>query len=349
MRNILSLLSNLIIFDGDFTDFSEITDVYNGIMAVFCVVCAGLAAGLTIGLLSLDVTKLEIKSMTGNRNEKKAAAQVLPIIKRHHLLLVTLLLFNSLANETLPIFLGALVPNYVAVIMSVTLVLFFGEIIPSAIFTGPDQLLTAARMTGLVYFLIAFFYPLSYPISKLLDYLLGAEDSSSSITRTELEALVILQGKHNNAPNLQVSFETDNQCESVHRTGHSYSLLNGREQGDEDGAAGSRHLSLSTGDEHDDDLESGEGAAAGSGGLTGHEINLMTGILRLSKTSIGHTMIRMNKVYMISGDTRLDDKGLYSILDSGYSRILVHRRQDKAHLMGYLLVKELIVVSSSKR
>lgn len=61
------------------------------------------------GLLSLDITKLEIKSITGTEKEKSAAVCVLPIIKQHHLLLVTLLLFNSLANETLPIFLGALV------------------------------------------------------------------------------------------------------------------------------------------------------------------------------------------------------------------------------------------------
>jgi metal transporter CNNM len=61
------------------------------------------------GLLSLDITKLEIKSITGSEREKAAAIAVLPIVQQHHLLLVTLLLFNSLANETLPIFLGALV------------------------------------------------------------------------------------------------------------------------------------------------------------------------------------------------------------------------------------------------
>jgi hypothetical protein len=49
---------------------------------------------------------------------------------------VTLLLFNSLANEALPIFLAELVPGYVAVALSVTMILVFGEIIPSAVFTG---------------------------------------------------------------------------------------------------------------------------------------------------------------------------------------------------------------------
>jgi len=33
---------------------------------------------------------------------------VLPLIQRHHYLLVTLLLYNSAANETLPLFLDRL-------------------------------------------------------------------------------------------------------------------------------------------------------------------------------------------------------------------------------------------------
>jgi CBS domain containing-hemolysin-like protein len=86
-----------------------------------------------MGMVSLDVTKLEIKEMMGSAAEQVAAGAVLPLIRKHHLLLVTLLLFNAVANESLPIFLGALVPNYVAVIISVVLILIFGEIIPSAV------------------------------------------------------------------------------------------------------------------------------------------------------------------------------------------------------------------------
>ena len=56
--------------------------------------------------------------------------------KDHHLLLVSLLLVNAAVNEALPIFLDSLVPSWLAIVLSVTLVLFFGEIIPSAIFTG---------------------------------------------------------------------------------------------------------------------------------------------------------------------------------------------------------------------
>ena len=104
-------------------------DVYNIVLAVLCVICGGLASGLTMGLMSLDNTKLQIKSMIGTPSEVDAAKCLLPIISEHHLLLVTLLLFNAIAMEALPIFLGALVPNYIAVLISVTLVLIFGEVI----------------------------------------------------------------------------------------------------------------------------------------------------------------------------------------------------------------------------
>ena len=66
--------------------------------------------------------------MTGNLKEISAASSILPLIKQHHLLLVTLLLYNALAMEALPIFLEALVPDWVAVLLSVTLVLIFGEV-----------------------------------------------------------------------------------------------------------------------------------------------------------------------------------------------------------------------------
>lgn len=43
------------------------------------------------------------------------ARRILPLLQRRHLLLVTLLLFNSVAAEALPLALDELVPGYVAV------------------------------------------------------------------------------------------------------------------------------------------------------------------------------------------------------------------------------------------
>ena len=79
---------------------------------------------------------MKIKSRSGTADEKKYANKVIPVIKRHHLLLVTLMLWNAAATEALPIFLSGLVNEYLAILISVTLVLFLGEIIPAAILTG---------------------------------------------------------------------------------------------------------------------------------------------------------------------------------------------------------------------
>jgi|NorSeaMetagenome_1021524.scaffolds.fasta_scaffold164558_1 hypothetical protein len=95
---------------------------------VVCMLTAALAAGLTMGLLSIDPLKLAIKQKCGTDEEKKMAKAILPILSQHHLLLVTLLLMNAAANEALPLFLDELVPSYIAIVLSVTIVLFFGEV-----------------------------------------------------------------------------------------------------------------------------------------------------------------------------------------------------------------------------
>ena len=65
-----------------------------------------LTLGLTIGLMSLDATNLYILKVSGTEKEKKYAAKIEPIRKNGHLLLVTLLLVNTIVNETLPILFG---------------------------------------------------------------------------------------------------------------------------------------------------------------------------------------------------------------------------------------------------
>lgn len=155
---------------GNSSDSNFATDIS---MVFVCIVCAGFASGLTQGLLSLDFTEMTIKMRSGTPDERLQAARVLPIISRHHLLLVSLMLWNAAATEALPIFLSGLVPEYLAIIISVTLVLFCGEIIPAAILTGPNQLMIAANLVPMVYVVFLVFYPIAYPISVGLDYFLG--------------------------------------------------------------------------------------------------------------------------------------------------------------------------------
>ncbi|CAJ1366256.1 unnamed protein product, partial [Effrenium voratum] len=105
-----------------------------------------------------------------------------------HYLLVTLLLLNATANEALPLFLNRLVPSWMACIISVTVVLGFGEIIPSAIFTGPRQLSLAAALSPIVGFAKRLFAPIVLPISLTLDKVLG--HAHEPYSRAQIKALV---------------------------------------------------------------------------------------------------------------------------------------------------------------
>jgi len=87
-------------------------------------------SGLTVGYSSIDYLQLEIKLKNGTEEEKRHANNILPIIQKKHLMLATLLLSNALAMESLPIFLDAIMPASLAVLISTTFVLIFGEILP---------------------------------------------------------------------------------------------------------------------------------------------------------------------------------------------------------------------------
>jgi len=84
-------------------------------------------SGLTLGLLSLDQNQLEVLQAAGKEKDKKYAKRIMPIIKRHHLLLVTLLLGNAISVEAMPIFMDKITNPIIAILVSVTAVLLFGE------------------------------------------------------------------------------------------------------------------------------------------------------------------------------------------------------------------------------
>ncbi|CAL5198770.1 unnamed protein product [Lathyrus oleraceus] len=165
--------------------------VYAGICG-FLVLFAGIMSGLTLGLMSLSLVDLEILERSGSHSEKKQAAIILPVVKKQHQLLVTLLLCNAVAMEALPIYLDKLFNQFLAIILSVTFVLFFGEVIPQAI-CSRYGLAVGANFAWLVRILMVVCYPVSYPVGKVLDYLLGHDEAL--FRRAQLKALVSIHGK----------------------------------------------------------------------------------------------------------------------------------------------------------
>ncbi|KAL2622925.1 hypothetical protein R1flu_003130 [Riccia fluitans] len=153
---------------------------------------SGIMSGLTLGLMSLGLVDLEVIKKSGNPADQRNAAKILPVVKDQHLLLVTLLLGNALAMEVLPLFLDSVVSTYMAIILSVTLTLLFGEILPQAV-CSRHGLAVGAAMAPLVKLLIIIMFPVAYPVSKLLDCVLGKKHSIL-FGRAELRTLVDMHG-----------------------------------------------------------------------------------------------------------------------------------------------------------
>ncbi|KAL5849670.1 hypothetical protein ACOSQ3_007722 [Xanthoceras sorbifolium] len=117
---------------------------------------------------------------------------ILPVVKKQHQLLVTLLLCNACAMEALPIYLDKLFNQYVAIILSVTFVLAFGEVIPQSI-CSRYGLAVGANFVWLVRILMIICYPIAYPIGKVLDWVLGHNEAL--FRRAQLKALVSIHGQ----------------------------------------------------------------------------------------------------------------------------------------------------------
>lgn len=97
--------------------------------------------------------------------------------------------------EALPIYLDKLVPEVWAILISVTCVLWFGEIIPMAICTGPKQIKIADKLAGTVNFLMIATGIFSYPISLMLDCILGEDHVVKRYNNNDLKTILDLHSK----------------------------------------------------------------------------------------------------------------------------------------------------------
>ncbi|KAK1295150.1 DUF21 domain-containing protein [Acorus calamus] len=277
---------------------------YAGFSCVL-VLFAGIMSGLTLGLMSLGLVELEILQRSGTPNEKKQAAVILPVVQKQHQLLVTLLLCNAVAMEALPIFLDKIFHPAVAIILSVTFVLAFGEVIPQAI-CSRYGLSVGANFVWLVRILMIVCYPIAYPIGKILDCALG-HNESAIFRRAQLKALVSIHGKeagkggeltHDETTIISGALDLTEKCEGQQKT------------------YGNQPLALS---------KIGV-ASEGQQSRTAEE-----------------AMTPIESTFSLDVDSKLDWEAIGKILARGHSRVPVYFGNPK-NIIGLLLVKSLLTV-----
>lgn len=162
--------------------------------------------GLNLGLMALDQTELKIVQNTGSDKEKEYANKICPVRSHGNFLLCSLLLGNVLVNNTLTILLDTLTSGLVAVIGATMGIVIFGEIIPQAI-CSRHGLAVGAYTIWITKFFMLVTFPLSYPISKLLDCILGAE-MGTVYDKKKLIELLRVTDEHNDMEKEEVDIVT---------------------------------------------------------------------------------------------------------------------------------------------
>ncbi|KAJ9478957.1 Protein MAM3 [Pseudozyma hubeiensis] len=155
------------------------------------VVLGGIFAGLTLGLMGLDMVNLQVLAHSGSDKERKHATKVLKLLEKgRHWVLVVLLLGNVIVNETLPVFLSDFGGGLAAVLTSTLLIVIFGEIVPQSI-CARYGLAIGAFCAPMVHATMLILAPIAWPTAKLLDWCLG-EEHGTTYRKAELKTFVSL-------------------------------------------------------------------------------------------------------------------------------------------------------------
>lgn len=126
--------------------------------------------------------------------------------------------------------------------------------------------------------------PISWPVGKLLDWLLGSDNAL--FQRPELRAFVSLHG-----------------------------------EGDQDG---------------------------GESVLSAGEVQVIHGAMDLAHKTAETAMTPLSNVFSVDADAILSRKLLNKIVHAGHSRVPVYEHGDRKNIIGLILVKELLLVDTSK-
>ncbi|XP_062913267.1 metal transporter CNNM4-like [Mobula hypostoma] len=145
------------------------------ILTMLLLALSGIFSGLNLGLMALDPMELRIVQNCGSDSERRHAKSIEPVRRQGNYLLCSLLLGNVLVNSTLTVLLDALLGSgWVTVMTSTIGIVILGEIVPQAL-CSRHGLAVGAKTIVLTKFFMILTFPLSFPISKFLDLILGQE------------------------------------------------------------------------------------------------------------------------------------------------------------------------------
>jgi metal transporter CNNM len=166
------------------------------LLIIILITLSALFSGLTLGLLGLDKTGLEIVMHGDDENRAEEARKVYTVRENGNLLLCTLLLGNVAVNAFLSILMGEYFGGIIGLLGSTILIVIFGEILPQA-FCARYALQIGSRTVPVVRVLIVLFYPFAAPLAFALNKALGNELATtySSAEMRKLLQIHVAEGR----------------------------------------------------------------------------------------------------------------------------------------------------------
>lgn len=193
---------------GDGTEISQSTPlmvvIYVGIILLNLL--SALFSGLVLGLLSLDVTELEILRKCGTEKERRYAGTIIPMRKHSNLLLCSLVLGNVIVNAGLQVLLDTAFPGAIGFISTTICITIFGEILPQAV-CARHGLAIGAKTIWITWLIIGITSPVSYPLSLILDLALG-EEIAFVYDRERLQEYIRITKNYNNLDAQEINIIT---------------------------------------------------------------------------------------------------------------------------------------------
>ncbi|XP_028827497.1 metal transporter CNNM1-like [Denticeps clupeoides] len=166
------------------------------LVSVLLLALSALFSGLNLSLLALDPVELQVLQNSGTDKEQKHARRIESVRKHGNYVLCTLLLGNALINASLAVWMCQILGmTWLSTCVCAFTIFFIGEILPHSV-ASRHGLAIASKSIWLTRLLMVLSFPISFPISKLLDIVLHQEISNFYTREKLLEMLRVTDPYH---------------------------------------------------------------------------------------------------------------------------------------------------------
>ena len=288
-----------------------------------------------LSYISNDDLVFEVRALSGSDDEKKSTEKIKPLLNKRHWLSSTLFIFIKSSLIYIIFFLETAFDRKLSIIISLILIITIDTIIPQTFINTSNQISFACRLYDLTYSLMLVSCPLTYPLSKVLERLLG-EKHKYRLLNSDIKALIELH-KINHITELTEGM--NGVITQLPQNINSESINNNNNNNN----SHQQHTKRSS-DSFEFNRSSNVVSIQNKMGLHDEEANLMISALEIREKQAIELMIPFTSTFMVDYDEKLDKSKLRHILNKGYSRIPVYGNHNRQDILGLVRIKQLILL-----